>query len=129
MLLILGSCRAQDSYCPKSIRTKQTVEAVPEGWKAANGKGEHFLAALTIFEGPPEQEASLVYDSYLKGTSTDEAIWKFDPAQHIWISCVYQGTVVTLSKALPEKTTECKVRYSRSVPIDGYQQIEQVTCK
>jgi hypothetical protein len=126
---MLGPCWAQDPYCPKSIHTKQTIESAPPGWKAANGKGEHSLAAITLFDGPPEQEASLVYDSYIKGKTADRATWKFDPSQHIWISCIYQGTEITLAKPLSEKTTECRVSYSRSIHIDGYQQIEQIDCK
>lgn len=129
MLLILGPCWAQDQYCPKTIHTKQSIESVPQGWKAANGKGEHSLAAITFFDGPPEQEASLVYDSYAKGTKTDLATWRFDPSQHLWVYCIYQGTDITLAKPLADKTTECRVRYSRTIHLDGYEQIEQITCK
>ena len=129
ILLILTSCWAQDQYCQKSIHTKQAVESVPKGWRADSGKGEHSLAAITFFDGPPEQEASLVYDSYTKGKRADLATWKFDRSQHLWISCIYQGTEITLAKPLVENIAEYKVSYSRSIHIDGYQQIEQITCK
>jgi hypothetical protein len=128
-LVALGGCLAQEQYCPKSISSKQTLEDVPNGWKPATKKSEQALAAITFFDGPPEQEASLVYDSYVKGKASDLAVWKFDRSQHLWMECSYQATAIMLSKALPEGTTECQVTYSREVQVDGYPEIKQVICK
>lgn len=128
-LLIAGLCWGQDQYCPKAIHTKQALDGAAAGWTVSVRKTDHVLAGITFFDGPPEQEASLVYDSYSKGKVTDLAVWHFDRSLHIWISCVYQGTVVALSNALPENTTECKVTYAPGVHVDGYPEIKQVVCK
>ena len=129
-LVLVCTCWAQDQYCPKAIRTKQTLENAPAGWKSgSSNKQEQALAGITFFDGPPEQEASLVYDSYTKGKTADHAVWHFDRSSQIWVSCIYQGTAITLSKALPANTTECKVVYSPDVHVDGYPEIKQVICK
>ena len=122
-------CWGQDQYCPKTISSKQTLDSVPSGWTATAHKAEQALAGITFFDGPPEQEASLVYDSYTKGKTADRAIWHFDRSSHIWVSCSYQGSTIVLSKALPASTTECRVTYSSRVHVDGYPEIKEVVCK
>jgi hypothetical protein len=120
---------AQDRYCPNEISTKQSIEKNPPDWTAKENTNPHTLAGLTFFDGPPEQEASLVYDESHKLSKEDRAVWRFDPSLHIWLSCIYSGTTITLFKQLPPKTTECRVTYSRQEHVDGYQEIKAVTCK
>jgi hypothetical protein len=120
---------AQDQYCPKEITTKQVSENTPPGWTAAQDKTPQILAGITFFDGPPEQEASLVYDTYTKSKAADVAVWHFAPTSHIWISCGYHSTAVKLSKPLPAKTTECRVTYSREVHLDGNGEIKAISCK
>ncbi len=120
---------AQDQFCPKEITTKQSIENAPAGWTAATDKTPQILAGITFFDGPPEQEASLVYDSYTKSKTVDVAMWRFDRSAHIWLSCSYHATAVRLSKPLPDKTTECRVTYSREVHVDGNGEIKSISCK
>ncbi len=129
VLLLAVPALAQDRLCPSQIATKQTIEKVPQGWTAKQSTTSHSLAGLTFFDGPPEQEASLVYDEYRNLAKEDHAVWSFDPSLHIWLSCIYSGTTVVLSKPLPSKTTECRVTYSRQEYVDGYREIKAVTCK
>jgi len=129
LLLVADISRALDQYCPKEITTRQAIENAPPGWTAASDKTPQILAGITFFDGPPEQEASLVYDSYTKSKTVDVALWRFDRSAHIWLSCSYHATAVKLSKPLPAQTTECRVTYSREVHIDGNGEIESIRCK
>ena len=126
--MVVGA-HGQEASCPASISTRQVIENAPAGWAAGDDKTPHALAGLTFFDGPPEQEASLVYDSYTKGKTADHAVWKFDPSLHIYMQCSYHGTRITLSKALRDGTTECRVSYSRESHVDGYNEIEEIRCK
>src|SRR5260370_2781942 len=55
---------AQEGYCPASISVKQAIEKAPEGWTAGQDKTPHNLPGLTFYDGPPEQESSLVYNNW-----------------------------------------------------------------
>jgi hypothetical protein len=128
-LAFAAGAEGQESYCPASISTRQAIENAPAGWAVGSDKTPHALAGLTFFDGPPEQEASLVYDSYTKGKTADHALWKFDPSLHIHLQCSYHGTSITLSRPLRDGTTECRVTYSRESHVDGYNEIEEIRCK
>ena len=124
-----AGAHAQAASCPPSISTRQVIENAPAGWTVGDDKTPHALAGLTFFDGPPEQEASLVYDSYVKEQAGDRATWKFDGDRKIFLACSYHGTTITLSKALPEGTTECRVTYSRNTRVDGLNEIQAIRCK
>src|SRR5215471_2213999 len=112
---------AQEGYCPASITVKQTIEKVPEGWTAGEDKTPHILAGITFYDGPPEQEASLVYDSWSKRNGLAYGVWHFTPNSPTgtWLSCRYSSTSVILSKRLPAATSECTVTYNPKETVDG----------
>ncbi|HZR27446.1 MAG TPA: STY0301 family protein [Terriglobales bacterium] len=131
MLILISptTAQGQESYCPKSITVKETVEKVPEGWTAGQDKTpKNLLAGITFYDGPPEQEASLVYDSWTKRNGLAYGVWHFDPNSSIWISCRYSATSVVLSKQLPAKTSKCDVTYDPKVTVDGYPELQKIAC-
>ena len=129
-LLVACSAYAQDAYCPQSISVKQTAEKVPAGWTAGQEKTPNNLAGITFYDGPPEQEASLVYDKWTKRNGLAYGVWSFTPnsSSGIWLSCRYAATNVVLSKRLPASTSECTVTYNPKVTVDGYPEIQKIAC-
>jgi len=121
----------QENYCPKSISVKETIEKVPDGWTAGQDKApKNLLAGITFYDGPPEQEASLVYDSWTKRNGLAYGVWHFTPnaSPGVWLSCRYSATSVVLNKKLPAGISECTVTYDPKVTIDGYPEIQKIAC-
>jgi hypothetical protein len=118
----------QDSFCPQSISVKQTIDKVPGGWTAAQGKQPNNLSGITFYDGPPEQEASLAYDQWIRTGSIAIAKWQFEPSSSIWIACHYSATSIVLQKQLPPKTSKCTVIYDTKVTVDGNPEIQKITC-
>ena len=121
---------AQDGYCPDSISVTQTADKVPDGWFAGQDKSSLQLSALTFFDGPPIDEASLAYDSWTKHNGLAHGVWHFTPntMRGTWLSCHYSGTNVVLNKKLPPSTSECTVTYDPKVTIAGNPEIKKITC-
>jgi hypothetical protein len=130
VFILTGAAYAQDGYCPKSIAVTQTADKVPDGWTAGQDKSPNDLSALTFFDGPPDQEASLAYDSWTKRNGLAYGVWHFTPnsSQGTWLSCHYAGTNVVLNKKLPASTSECTVTYDPKVTVAGNPEIKKITC-
>src|SRR5208283_1934829 len=132
--LLIFSCQekafAQQTYCPESISTTQTIERVPEGWKAGQDESSSTLAGITFYSGPPEEKASLVYDRWTKNNGLAYAAWQFQPnsAHRIWLICSYSSTRVFFVKHLPASTSECTVTYDLQVQVSGSPAIRKITC-
>ncbi|HTD21950.1 MAG TPA: STY0301 family protein [Terriglobales bacterium] len=121
---------AQEGYCPASISVKQTIEKTPEGWTAGQDKTPHNLSGITFYDGPPEQEASLAYDSWTKRNGLAYGVWHFtaNSSPGTWLSCHYSSTSVVLSKGLPASTSECTVTYNPKVSVDGLPEVQKIAC-
>ena len=131
LLLATTFAAAQQTYCPESVSVTQSVEKTPDGWTATQDKLPTALATVTFFSGPPEQEASLVYDRWSNRNGLAFAVWHF-PAKAtppIWISCRYSYTQVILSKQLPAGVSQCTVTYDPSVSVSGNPQIKKIACQ
>jgi hypothetical protein len=88
------------------------------------------LASVTIFDGPPQELASLVPDqTHVKGRVL--ASWQLTPnaGRQYWLACGYSGTRITLARALPGEIRSCSVTYDPKVTLDGLPSIERIACK
>lgn len=120
---------AEEMSCPETISVKQSLAKPEQGWTQSTSGMPNRLAGVTFFDGPPEQKASLVNDgeSRLKGKQI--ATWRFASQSQIWLSCVYSGSTIVLSKALKKGTSVCKVTYNPRETIAGLPSIEKIDCK
>lgn len=130
VIVLSGLAKAQEGYCPATISVKQTIEKTPDGWTAGEDKTPHNLSGITFFDGPPEQEASLVYDNMTKRGGLEYGVWHFTPnsSPGSWLSCRYSSTSVTLSKRLPAATSECTVTYNPKETVDGLPAVQKISC-
>jgi len=90
----------------------------------------NLLASVTLFDGPPQELASLVPDeTKVKGRVL--ASWQLtpNPGRQYWLACGYSGTRITLARALPKDLRTCSVTYDPAVTLDGLPSIERIACK
>jgi hypothetical protein len=127
-----GAAAASGSVagCPPSIAVRQAATA-PAGWEVAYDKRANDLAGVTFFDGPPAEEASLVYDEQTSKAGETRAVWRFTPGgKGIWISCSYDGTRAVLSRQLPAAVRTCTVSYEKAVTSTaGLPAIKGIDCR
>jgi hypothetical protein len=124
--------RAADSAsCPSTITTKQELASTVSGWAPSLDKTPHDLAGITFYDGPPSENASLVYDRMQRGKGQQTAVWTFAAKKDrpIWLSCIYSGTAIQLSRSLPSEVTTCSVVYDAQEHVAGLPAIKKVECR
>lgn len=132
-IAILGSSMepalAAEVHCPETVSVNQSLAKPEPGWKPGTSALPIGLAGVTLFDGPPEQQASLVYDSETMLHGKQIATWRFGPNSDIWLSCQYSGTLIVLSRALPKNTTVCLVTYNPKQTVAGLPLVEKIACQ
>lgn len=86
---------------------------------------------VTLYSGPPKNEASLDYDEFVSTNDSSVATWKFpkDP-QGYRVKCSYRGTTLELSKPLPSPVSSCRVIYDREAGLpSGLPAIKRIACQ
>jgi hypothetical protein len=130
-LLAAGPAFTADSVCPDTVSVKQTGAAPTAEWSTSNSAAPIQLEMVTFYNGPPKDEASLVYDTWTNVKDTSTAAWKFPKdARGYWIKCSYSGTTLELSKALPPTVSSCRVTYDRqAASASGLPVIKRIACQ
>ena len=115
---------------PPTIETKQEVKTIPAGWVALLEAVPNQIAGITVFDGRPEQKASLVPDNEEQHKAENRLVvtWQLAPLspEGIWLTFSYASTSVVLAKPLPQGATELRVTYDTSVTISGMNEIVRV---
>ena len=129
VLLILGITPAlADVSCPMSISVTQNLAAPATGWTEGRENLPTELAGVTVFDGPPEELASLVPDGDSEDGNTTE-FWTLDAnPRGYWITCHYSSTTVTLTQRLPETATRRDVVREKETSFIGGQVVRSMTC-
>jgi hypothetical protein len=122
---------ADEAACPETVEVKQTVTASAPGWNVSYATRPHRLEQITFFNGPPSEQASLVYDDWKNAKDAATATWTFPPdARGYFVQCAYSGTSVELSRRLPESIKSCRVIYEKDVAsARGLPAIRQIVCR
>ncbi len=138
-LVILGTVQLfcvfaaaeQSATCPANVDVHEQLSTPPAGWSATYDNAPHQLAGITFYDGPPKDNASLVYDDIAKSAGKQIARWHFAPTsiRSIWIACRYAATAVVLTKALPATVSGCTVTYDSKQQIAGEPVIDKISCK
>jgi hypothetical protein len=120
---------AAEVMCPDTIAVAQNASASGE-WQVRDSGEKPELERATIYEGPPEQQASLKYDREIKRKSEIVQTWTL-PRSKIgyWLACGYSNTSKQLYRKLPAITAICAVTFDRTVSFpDGSPVIRRVRC-
>jgi hypothetical protein len=120
---------AAEVVCPDTIAVTQNAAATGE-WQVRDSGEKPELERVTIYEGPPEQQASLKYDRVIKRKSEILQMWDLPPSKEgYWLACGYSNTSKQLSRKLPAMTAICGVTLDRGVNFpDGSPVIRRVRC-
>lgn len=105
---------------PHSVEIKQEIADPTPGWEACTGKKTHVLTDVTIYDGRPEQLASLEpdEDQLDKQNKIGKSYYRLSPAivDGHWIACSYFATNVQLCMRIPDKIQEICITYSVKIP-------------
>lgn len=113
LVLLAGICFAvEEAWCPDTIKVDQKATPPSPEWSISYSSLPHQLEMVTFLSGPPQDNASLVYDERSKTTGGWIGTWRFPrDAGGYWIRCSYRGTRVELSRRLPISVSVCRVTY------------------
>ena len=120
-----------ESACPRTITVEQRASAPAPDWSVSYSGYETALQGVTIFEGPPAEQASLVPDS--EKTSGDNLIqvWRLSKSDRgYWLQCNYANTTAQIAQRLPASIARCDVVYDHNVHFaGGGYVVKSVNCK
>ena len=119
-MLFAGAQRADAQVaCPATIAVEQKA-AAPGQWSLGYATAPAELSSVAIFDGPPEEQASLKYDD--ERTLKDEIIqtWELPASgRGYWIVCGYTNTTAQLRRKLPDDARACEVAIEKGVTYGG----------
>ena len=101
---------AAEIFCPPQIQVQEKIATeAPDGWTARTADPVRYLGGVTVFDGDPVEQVSLVPDIDRRAAGKDRiATWKFvKPRNPIWLACSYNGTAITVVKPLPAGVRAC----------------------
>ena len=129
--LLFAACGAWavEPACPASIAVEESLKQRYEGWIEGRANEPRRLSRITIFEGPPEELASLIGQQHNVSKATMVSTWRLTPGGRYFMSCSYSGTRIVLSQPIPSNYREVTITYSRNVSIDGAPEIQKVEWK
>jgi len=130
LLVSFGSVAANAQVaCPPNISVAQKAVA-PNEWGVEYSKAPAALSSATIFDGPPEEQASLKYDD--EHTTKDEVIqtWELPASDRgYWIVCGYTNTTAQLRRKLRNDFRACEVVFEKGVTFgDGGAVVKRAGC-
>src|ERR1700683_34878 len=105
--------------CPQSIAVEQKASAQDQ-WSVDYARDQAALSSITIFDGPPQEQASLKYDD--ERTVKDEIIevWKLPKSDRgYWMQCGDANTTAQLSRKLPAEVSSCEAVLEKGVSYAG----------
>ncbi len=128
--VLAGHAEADTEKCPLTIAVKEALAAPVDGWRAfdANGPGLYTFYGAMLSEGPPDDRviltpAVLTHTKHERTEIYDVSAVALD---HLWLTCLYRDTSVTLSKKLAGSFKECRLTYD---PKTGFETVRQVNCR
>ena len=118
--------------CPPSLAVEQKASAPAPDWTVSYSDYKTAIAGVTVFDGPPAEQASLVPDN--EQTTKEDVIqtWKLAKSDRgYWLQCAYANTTAQIYRRLPASVTRCEVSYERNVRfgLGGGLVVKSVTCK
>ena len=101
---------------------------IPDGWALSPASSHNVLAGITIYDGPPEGNASLVYDKQSRKKHMLFLTWTLDgdSKKAFWIVCRYAGTTIQLKRQLPAGIKALRVTFDDLVKTEGEPTVEKI---
>ena len=121
-----------ESACPATIAVQQRASAPASDWTVTYSGYETAVAGVTIYDGPPAQQASLVPDSEQPVGDNIFQVWKLPKSDRgYWLQCNYANTTAQISRPLPASSRRCDVVLNHNVRFGGGggNVVRSVNCK
>ncbi len=117
--------------CPPAISVEQKASAPAADWTVAYSGFQTAVAGVTIFDGPPSQQASLVPDNEKTTKGAVIQTWRLAKSDRgYWLQCDYANTTAQIYRRLPADATRCDVTYERNVSFgEGGRVVKKVNCE
>ncbi|WP_189044122.1 STY0301 family protein [Aliidongia dinghuensis] len=114
LALVAGPARAELISCPDQLAVEERVVQMPDGWQSFQNQAEHPLAGVSLFEGLPSEQATLVPDSSRKQgkriITSRITSWNLPTSREgYWLACLYGGTGMVVARKLPDGVKSCRV--------------------
>jgi hypothetical protein len=121
---------ASELRCPPEIAVDQKATEPPSGWTVSYNGFRNELAGVTIYDGPPEQGASLVYDDEKSGGGIITQTWNLQPnPRGYWMMCGYTNTSAQLTARVAGDQARCEVVFEKNVRFgDGRKPVRKAVC-
>ena len=98
--------------CPATIAVNQKITNSPAGWTAGYNGFTNELASLTVYYGPPEEGASLVYNDEKTLADSVTQTWQLTPNERgESITCRYSNTSGQLAQKILADVTRYEVPF------------------
>jgi hypothetical protein len=121
-----------EATCPPTLAVEQKASAPSAEWTVSSSGYKTALAGVTIFDGPPANQASLLPDDERTSSDTVFQTWKFGKNDAgYWLECDYANTTAQIYQRLPAGVSRCDVTYERNVRFggEGRRVVKSVRCK
>jgi hypothetical protein len=110
----------------------QRASAPGAEWTVSYSGYDTAVAGITVFDGPPAEQASLVPDKERSNEDTVFQTWQLPKSDRgYWLQCEYANTTAQISRRLPPDVSRCEVASERNVRFggEGRRVIKSVKCK
>jgi len=130
--VLASLCSAGDKvWCPDTIKVEQKAIPPSPEWSISYNSLPHQLEMVTFFSGPPQENASLVFDEKSKIKGGWAITWNFPrDSGGYWLRCSYEGTRAELSRRLPDSVSTCQITYDDGSRFaSGLPVIQKIECR
>ena len=120
-----------ESACPATIAVQQRASAPASDWTVTYSGYETAVAGVTIFDGPPAQQASLVPDNEKTVGDSIIQVWQLPKSnRRYWLQCDYANTTAQISRRLESGVSRCDVVLNQNMRFSGGGNVvKSVNCK
>jgi len=120
-----------ESACPATIAVQQRASAPASDWTVTYSGYETAVAGVTIFDGPPAQQASLVPDNEKTVGDSIIQVWQLPKSDRgYWLQCNYANTTAQISRRLEPGVSRCDVVLNQNMRFSGGGNVvKSVNCK
>jgi hypothetical protein len=120
-----------ESACPATVVVEQRASAPSLDWTVTYSGYETAVAGVTIFDGPPAEQASLVPDKEKTVGDNIIQVWQLPKSERgYWLQCNYANTTAQISRRLAG-VSRCDVVLDHNMRFGGGggNVVKSVNCK
>ncbi len=100
--------------CPATLAVKERAATPAGGWRTVTAERERIFSHVTVFDGPPQEQASLKPDEEQPDDNTLLGVWRFPGGtRNVWVACYFALAKTAVARPVPNGLRRCVARYRR----------------